>query len=55
LFGVQRDTFEAMVEVLQKQAKLKKSSGAPKLSLSDQVLVALQYWREYRTYFHIGT
>lgn len=54
LFGVQRHTFEAMVEVLQKQAKLKKSSGVPKLSLEDQVLVALQYWREYRTYFHIA-
>jgi hypothetical protein len=22
--------------------------------LEDQVLMALEYWREYRTYFHIG-
>jgi hypothetical protein len=27
----------------------------PKLSIEDQVLVALEYWREYRTYFHIST
>jgi hypothetical protein len=25
------------------------------LSLEEQVLVALEYWREYRTYFHWGT
>ena len=25
------------------------------LTLEEQVLVALEYWREYRTYFHIGT
>ncbi|WP_445243512.1 helix-turn-helix domain-containing protein [Microcoleus sp. Pol1C5] len=24
------------------------------MSLEDQVLLALQYWREYRTYFHIA-
>ena len=37
------------------QAQLKKKSGTPaKLSLEDQVLVSLQYWREYRTYFHIA-
>jgi DDE superfamily endonuclease len=33
----------------------KLKSGRPtKLSLEDQILVTLQYWREYRTYFHIG-
>ncbi|WP_411268032.1 helix-turn-helix domain-containing protein, partial [Nostoc sp. PA-18-2419] len=26
-----------------------------KLSLEDQALVCLQYWREYRTYFHIAS
>ena len=26
----------------------------PKLYRPDQLLVALQYWREYRTYFHIA-
>ena len=25
------------------------------LTLEEQVLVTLEYWREYRTYFHMGT
>lgn len=55
LFGVKRQTFDAMVEVMRHAAgQRQKSSGSPKLSLEDQVLVALQYWREYRTYFHIA-
>lgn len=30
-------------------------TGRPsKLSVEDQVLMSLEYWREYRTYFHIG-
>ena len=33
----------------------KKKTGRPgKLSLEDQVLMTLEYGREYRTYFHIG-
>ena len=33
----------------------KKKRGKPsKLSVSDQVLISLEYWREYRTYFHLG-
>lgn len=43
-----------MVETMRHHRQLKKTSGAPKLSIEDQVLVALQYWREYRTYFHIA-
>ena len=55
LFGVKRPTFEVMVEVMRQHNSLKKKeSGNPKLKLEDQVLVALQYWREYRTYFHIA-
>jgi hypothetical protein len=26
-----------------------------KLSIPDQTLLTLQYWREYRTYFHIAS
>ncbi|WP_414858411.1 transposase family protein [Phormidesmis priestleyi] len=26
-----------------------------KLELEDRVLVALEYWRKYRTYFYIGS
>lgn len=32
-----------------------KPGAKPKLELEDRVLVALEYWREYRTYFHIGS
>ena len=28
--------------------------GQPKLSIEDQLLITLEYWREYRTYFHIA-
>lgn len=54
LCGVQPGTFEAMLSVL-KQAESNKPPGRPsKLSLEDQLLMTLEYWREYRTYFHIG-
>ncbi len=33
----------------------KKKTGRPgKISREDQILMTLEYWREYRTYFHIG-
>lgn len=31
-----------------------KRGGQNSLSVADQLLMALQYWREYRTQFHIG-
>ncbi len=45
-----------MVAVLEEQVELKKKKpGRPsKFSIEDQVLISLEYWREYRTYFHIG-
>src|SRR5262245_27291586 len=53
--GVQRATFEKMGAALGEHERHKKKSGRPpKLALADQVLVALQYWREYRPYFHIA-
>ncbi|WP_197710996.1 helix-turn-helix domain-containing protein, partial [Acinetobacter baumannii] len=27
----------------------------PKLSIEDQILLGLSYWREYRTLFHVAT
>jgi hypothetical protein len=32
-----------------------KPGRPPKLSVEDQVLMTLEYWREYRTFFHIAT
>jgi hypothetical protein len=50
--GVRRATFSKMLEVLQQDEG---NMGRPsKLSLADQLLMTLMYWREYRTEFHIG-
>ena len=55
LWGVRRETFEQMVEVVRSHTPPKKKEGRPnKLSLEDQVLMTLEYWREDRTYFHLG-
>jgi hypothetical protein len=50
--GVQRNTFERMLEVVEKD--LRDFGQPPKLSRADQLLMTLMYWREYRTEFHIG-
>jgi hypothetical protein len=53
--GVSRQTFELMVDVVKASEKKKKKPGRrPKLIIEDQVLMVIQYWREYRTYYHIG-
>ncbi len=50
-----RKTFELMVDVVKADAQNKKKPGRrPKLVIEDQVLMVIQYWREYRTYYHIG-
>ena len=56
LCGVHYQTFIRMVAVLEEQVEQKKlKPGKPsKLSVENQVLMSLEYWREYRTYFHIG-
>lgn len=54
--GVHRDTFEQMAEILRPHLDRRgKRGGQPKLSVEDQLLVVLEYWREYRTQFHIAT
>ena len=56
LCGVTPEVFEEMVKVIAAEKALAKKSGRPsKLSFEDQVLMTLEYWREYRTYFHMGT
>ena len=53
--GVHPQTFETMLQVLRDHEQKKIKPGRPAtLSLADQLLMTLQYWREYRTYFHIG-
>jgi transposase len=56
LTGVQKRTFKQMVELVKNEEKKKKKPGCPcKLRIEDQVLMTLQYLREYRTQYHIGT
>lgn len=55
-FGVKRQTFHKMVQAVKCQLDCKVKRGKkPKLCIEEQILVTLEYWREYRTYFHIGT
>lgn len=54
--GVQPQTFEQMVEVLRPHLdRTGKRGGQAKLRVEDQLLLVMEYWREYRTQFHIAT
>ena len=51
--GISWSTFDLMVEQLKMHIPAR---GRPsKLSVEDQVLLCLSYWREYRTLFHVST
>ena len=57
--GVKRATFEVMVEEYKKsEAERKKGHKVggrkPKLCEEDRVLFMLEYYREYRTLYHMG-
>jgi hypothetical protein len=53
--GVSRQTFAAMVAALRPSLDRRgKRGGQNTLSVENQLLLTLQYWREYRTQFHIG-
>jgi hypothetical protein len=54
--GVKPETFQKMVTVVSDHpAETRIKSGRPpKLSVEDQVLMTLEYWREYRTFFHLA-
>lgn len=56
LTGVKRPTFDEMVKLLavSRQAKRARGGRQPKLGLEEVLLMALEYLREYRTYFHIS-
>jgi hypothetical protein len=56
LTGVKRETFDKMMEILSKAELAKKARGGKPniLSMEDRLLMALEYLREYRTYFHIS-
>lgn len=56
LTGVKHKTFNRMVEIVQEAHQKKMAAGGrrPKLPIPDMLLLALEYIREYRTYFHIA-
>jgi len=56
LTGVKLQTFSKMVDILRQADIQKKTQGGRKnkLSIEDQLLMTLEYLREYRTYFHIS-
>jgi hypothetical protein len=56
LTGVKRTTFNKMIEILNAAEKIQKSKGGRpnNLPMEDRLLMALEYIREYRTYFHSG-
>ena len=55
LTGVHFETFNQMVEIVKQAETLRKKTGRPpKLKIEDQILMVLEYLREYRTFFHLG-
>jgi transposase len=56
LTGVKKETFDKMVSILVEAEIKKKAKGGrkSKLSIEDRLLMALEYIREYRTYFHVS-
>jgi len=61
LIGVSRDTFEKMVSeaigllpASTHKVAGKKRGPKPKLSMGNQLLMLLMYYREYRTFLHIS-
>lgn len=56
IIGVKRTTFKKMVKILSEEDAVKKARGGRKnkLNIENQLLLALQYLREYRTYLNIG-
>ena len=56
IFGVLKETFDKMLEVLESayQELHKQGGKPPKLSVLDKLIITLMYWREYRTFEHIA-
>lgn len=53
--GLQRQTFDQLVNDLRPHLpKARQRGGQPSFSAEDQLLITLEYWREYRTFFHLS-
>jgi len=56
LTGVKRLTFNMMATILEQSITNRKTTKGrkKKLSIENMLLMALEYLREYRTYFHVS-
>ena len=54
LCGVRRETFAAMCQVVVECKQLNRRGRKSNLSVENQILLTLCFWREYRTMFHLG-
>ena len=56
LTGIKKKTFNLMLSILKvaEKEKMKMGGRPPKLSMPNRLLMALEYLREYRTYFHVA-
>jgi len=54
LCGVTKETFSAMCQVIVEYKESNKRGRKSNLSIENQVLLTLSFWREYRTLFHLG-
>ncbi len=54
LCGVTKETFAAMCEVVVETKQLHRRGRKSNLSIENQVLLTVSFWREYRTLFHLG-
>lgn len=54
--GVERKTFDKMCAIVGEKSVARRlvAGRPPKLETADQVLLTLEYWREYRTMFHLA-
>jgi len=54
--GVRKETYKEMLKVVREYYKERKAKGGRKKSMSvnDEILMMLEYYREYRTFKHIG-
>lgn len=53
MYGVKPETFWMMVKIV-RDGKQGSRGNHASIPIPDQILLTLQYWREYRTYFHIA-
>jgi hypothetical protein len=56
LTGVRKEAFAQMITIIKEAEGQRRSQGGkpPRLTIEDKLLMALEYLREYRTYFHLG-